>query len=152
MEYKIRFAEKKDINQVIKLCEAHSSFENCEYKKQNKSEKLLELFFSKEPKIYCLVVENELQIIGYATYTIQYSTWEAEKYMYLDCLYLDEYFRGENIGEKLIKKIKEESQKLGCKLIQWQTPKENKRAIKFYNRIGGKSQNKERFFLKINQK
>ena len=45
--------------------------------------------------------------------------------------------------------ILKEAQKLECVLIQWQTPDFNKRAMKFYNRIGAKSKNKERFFLTI---
>lgn len=46
-------------------------------------------------------------------------------------------------------KIKEEAQKLGCAMIQWQTPEFNKRAIKFYKRIGAVGKSKERFFLNV---
>ncbi len=150
MNYKIRFAEKEDIHQIIRLCKLHSEFENCLYQKEGKAEKLRKLLFSEKPKIYCLVAEIDTKIIGYATYSIQYSTWDAEQYLYIDCLYLDDIARGNNIGEKLINQLKKEAQKLKCTLIQWQTPKENKRAIKFYHRIGGKAMSKKRFTLKIN--
>jgi hypothetical protein len=42
-----------------------------------------------------------------------------------------------------------EGGKLKCNHIQWQTPDFNKRAIKFYERIGGISKSKERYFLKV---
>lgn len=79
----------------------------------------------------------------------QFSTWDAAFYVYMDCLYLLDEWRGFGMGESLIEKIKEESKKLDCSLIQWQTPNFNTRAIKFYNRIGAYSKTKERFFLNV---
>ncbi len=79
----------------------------------------------------------------------QFSTWDAEHYIYMDCLFLNENWRGFSLGEKLVDIIKEEARKLGCSLIQWQTPDFNIRAIKFYNRIGATYKTKERFFLKL---
>ena len=42
-----------------------------------------------------------------------------------------------------------EAKKLGIKEIKWQTPTFNTRAIKFYDRIGGKSKSKERYFFEV---
>ena len=36
-----------------------------------------------------------------------------------------------------------------CSHIQWQTPEFNKRAIKFYDRIGAQSKSKMRYFLDV---
>lgn len=148
-EIKIRFAIEADIYQIIDLCEAHANYEQCEYSKTGKSAELLKSLFSDIPKLYCLVVEQENKLIGYATYTIQYSTWDAAEYIYMDCLYMYENARGFGLGEQLVEKIKEEGKKLSCNLVQWQTPDFNVRAIKFYKRIGATSKNKERFYLKI---
>ncbi|MEP5913610.1 MAG: GNAT family N-acetyltransferase, partial [Flavobacteriaceae bacterium] len=79
----------------------------------------------------------------------QFSTWDSDFYIYMDCLFMTEESRGFGIGEKLINKIKLEGVKNQCTHIQWQTPDFNKRAIKFYNRIGAESKSKERFFLKV---
>lgn len=79
----------------------------------------------------------------------QFSTWDANNYVYMDCLFLSDKSRGFGIGEKLIQRIKEEAANLDCSLIQWQTPDFNKRAMKFYDRIGAKSKSKKRYFLKI---
>ena len=149
MQFKIRFAESKDINQIIDLCELHAIYEKSPYSKDGKAEKLATNLFSESPKLYCLVVENEEQLIGYATYMKQYATWEACKYIYMDCLFVLDNVRSLGIGENLIRKIQEEGRKLGCDLIQWQTPKFNTRAMSFYYRIGALSKSKERFFLNI---
>ncbi len=145
----IRFAKEQDVNQIVNLCEAHAIYEQCKYSKEGKEILLKKELFSDNPKLYCLVVERENKLIGYATYTQQFSTWNAEEYIYMDCLFMNESARGFGLGEKLVRKIQEEGKKLGCTLVQWQTPSFNIRAIKFYNRIGATSKEKERFYLEI---
>lgn len=149
MKITIRFAKKQDIHQIINLCEAHAIYEQSDYSKNGKVAQLTKDLFSNTPKLFCLVVETETELIGYATFMKQYATWNAEEYIYMDCLFMKGKARGLGLGEKLIIKIKEEGRKFGCGLIQWQTPDFNVRAIKFYNRIGATSKSKERFFLTI---
>lgn len=145
----IRFTKKEDINQLIDLCEAHAHYEQCEYDRTNKAKKLSNDLFAGNPKLFCLVVKKEEKLIGYATYMKQYSTWDADEYIYMDCLFMDESARGLGLGEQLVRRIQAEGKKLGCTLVQWQTPEFNVRAIKFYKRIGATSKDKERFFLDI---
>ncbi len=79
----------------------------------------------------------------------QFSTWDAEFYIYMDCLFMDDKFRGFGIGEELVNRIKKETKENGCSHIQWQTPVFNKRAMKFYDRIGAQSKSKARYFLGV---
>ena len=147
--YQIRFVKKSDLDNVIQLCKLHADFEKAFYSIENKVS-LLEnaLFFTNKSGLYCLVVEKENKLIGYATYIKQFSTWDVDYYLYLDCLFLTEDSRGFGIGEHLMNRIKVEANKLNCSSIQWQTPEFNTRAIKFYDRIGGVSKTKQRYFLK----
>jgi len=146
---KMRFAKETDMKSIIDLCELHANYEKADFSKKGKANQLSIDIFSKTPKLYCLVLENNNQLVAYATYMKQYATWDAAEYIYMDCLYVIEEFRSQGIGEELIDRIKEEGAKHGCKIIQWQTPDFNKRAIKFYNRIGAIGKSKERFFLDI---
>jgi len=147
MKANIRNAKPGDIQEIIRLCIDHADFEKCVYSEVDKAEKLASVLFGKSPKLYCLLAEHEGTIIGYATYMLQYSTWDAGEYIYMDCLYLDEQFRGHNIGKNLINEIKAFGKSQNISHIQWQTPEFNTRAIKFYNRLGSSSKSKERFFL-----
>jgi GNAT superfamily N-acetyltransferase len=145
----IRFVKKTDLKKVVALCEQHANFEKADYNPTNKEQLLNINIFSDKPNLFCLVVEHENEIIGYATYMKQFSTWDSKFYIYMDCLFLTEKSRGFGLGEDLIERIKVEGKKLKCNHIQWQTPDFNKRAIKFYERIGGISKSKERYFLKV---
>jgi len=145
----IRFAKIDDIDQIIELCELHAAYEKEAYQKDDKAEKLTIDLFSKKPKLFCIVAETNNKLIGYTTYMLQYSTWEASEYIYMDCLFVKDSVRGLRIGEKLVRKIQKEGNKLNYNLIQWQTPTFNTRAMKFYRRIGAESKSKERFFLNM---
>lgn len=147
--HNIRFAKIEDIDHIIKLCELHAIYEKATYSKGSKAKKLASHLFSNNPKLYCLVVESNNGLIAFATYMKQFATWDASEYIYMDCLFVEEIYRGLHIGETLIDRIKKEGKKLGCELIQWQTPDFNTRAMKFYKRIGAESKSKERFFLNI---
>ncbi|MEQ9414996.1 MAG: GNAT family N-acetyltransferase [Cyclobacteriaceae bacterium] len=146
----IRFIRREDMETLIALCKEHAAFEQSDYNPINKKERLETDLFTKNPKLYCLIAEEGGETLGFATYMLQYSTWEACEYVYLDCIYLVEIARRKGIGQRLMQRVQREAKKLNCNLIQWQTPDFNYSAIAFYKKIGATSKSKERFFLKIN--
>ncbi|MEO1654740.1 MAG: GNAT family N-acetyltransferase [Bacteroidota bacterium] len=145
----IYFAQPADLAEILALCALHAAYEKLPFRMNGQESQLREDLFSENPKLYCLVAKNQQKIIAYATYMKQYATWEATEYIYMDCLFVLKAARSKGTGKALVERIKKESENLGCNLIQWQTPSFNKRAIKFYQRIGAYSKNKERFFLNI---
>lgn len=145
----IRLAKEKDMPQITDLCLKHAKYEGVTQNLNITSEHLQNFIFSENPPIKCLVVEQERDIVGYATFMSQFSTWDAAFYIYLDCLFLEENSRGNGIGKKLIERIKVEAKKNNCNTIQWQTPQSNVQAIRFYRSIGAVSKSKKRFFLTL---
>ncbi len=141
----IRRAEERDIDQLLVLCALHAAYEKSEYDSSGKRGKLFRQLFEISD-LQCLVVENKKELIGYATFIKQFSTWDADHYIYLDCLYLKEELRGQGIGTKLMELVKAYAEKEGCFQVQWQTPDFNRNAIKFYKKMGALSKSKERFF------
>lgn len=147
--YLIRKAEPKDLPEIIQLCAEHAAFEQADYSSLGKADKLSAHLFNNPPACFCLVVEMDGALTGYATYSKEFSTWDADFYIHMDCLFLRPHARNMGIGEQLIKQIAQSAQALNCRLIQWQTPKFNSRAIKFYKRIGATEKEKLRFFLTV---
>jgi GNAT superfamily N-acetyltransferase len=140
----IRIAEKKDFEAIKKLVKAHAKFEKASALSDNNLDKLSNYIFSTDV-VKCLVVELNNEIVGYATFMKQFSTWDANYYVYLDCLYLNEKTRGKGIGTQIMDKIKVYAKPINCSEIQWQTPNFNKEAIDFYKKLGADSVTKERF-------
>ena len=151
MEYIIRECEEKDLTELVELCGKHSAFEQANYNPTGKETLLKNALFSDKPKLFCSIIESNNKLQGYFSYTFDYSTWDAQTFLYLDCLYLEPEFRGLRIGEIVFEKLKGIAKLNACINIQWQTPIFNDRAIKFYNRIGGTGKDKMRFFIDIQQ-
>lgn len=148
MNYQIRKAIASDINEIILLCAEHAEYEQANYSAEGKAEKLAAFLFGEKPRLFCLIAEIEGKIVGYSTYMLEFSTWDAGFYVHLDCLFLREFARGFGIGEALMKEVAAQAKAHDCEIIQWQTPVFNEKAIKFYYRIGGTSKEKIRFYLK----
>ncbi|MBP7643615.1 MAG: GNAT family N-acetyltransferase [Saprospiraceae bacterium] len=151
MEYIIRPCVEKDLPKLVELCGKHSEFEQVTYDPTGKGTLLKKALYSDRPKLFCFVIEIRNNLQGYFSYTFDYSTWDAQTFMHLDCLYLEPAFRGQRIGEIVFEKLKKIAKQNDCVNIQWQTPVFNERAIKFYNRIGGIGKDKVRFFIDTKQ-
>ena len=144
----IRIAEKRDFEVIKKLVKAHATFEKASALSNDNLDRLSNYIFSTDV-VKCLVVELNNEIVGYATFMKQFSTWDANYYIYLDCLYLSEKTRGKGLGTQIMNKIKTYAKSINCSEIQWQTPDFNKEAIDFYKKLGADSKTKERFNWKI---
>jgi len=149
MKYQIRTAVPSDIAEIIKLCAEHSEYEKAHYEPMGKAEKLAKMLFCENPKLHCLIAESSSGILGYASFSHECSTWDADYYTHMDCLFLREQYRGFGIGEALVNEVVIQSKLNNAHHIEWQTPVFNERGIKFYNRIGATSKEKQRFTLTL---
>lgn len=142
----IRGVQKEDLPALLRFCKAHADLEQSLFDPIAKLERWGQYLIDPGLGIYCWMLEFEGQLIGYATFMRQFSTWEADFYLYLDCLYLHENFRRQGFGGQVMRAIKDYAKGKGYSMIQWQTPTFNHRAIAFYKRLGAESKPKERFF------
>lgn len=149
MNYTIRACEQYDLDKLITLCALHAEYEQASYNPAGKKERLGSALFSDNKQLNCIVADVAGEVIGYATYTFDYSTWDAAAFIYLDCLYLQNDYRSFGIGQHLLEEVKARGIAAGCINMQWQTPDFNERAIKFYKRIGGIGKDKVRFTLPL---
>jgi ribosomal protein S18 acetylase RimI-like enzyme len=145
--FTIRPAQEKDIESVVELCAMHAAYEKSEYDRTGKASKLRHAIFKAHPSLFCFVVEQDGNVVGYSTVTKEFSTWDAEYYLHMDCLYLLESTRGAGLGSLLINTLKEFAGLHSCTHIQWQTPVDNISGIRFYEKQGAVSKDKKRFYL-----
>ena len=146
MEYDIRMAADKDLPAILLLMQDHAKFEGHELTLSWQHRQVTTL--SALP-VTIFVVESEHKLHGYMSVIKQFSTWDMDWYLYLDCLYLNEETRGQGIGLELMNKLKFFAQKNSINTIQWQTPNDNLPAIAFYKKLNAVNKNKQRFFWSV---
>jgi len=144
----VRPATVQDLAEIVTLCAEHAQYEEAEYNAEGKAAQLESSLFSGQPQLHCLIAQVADETAGYATFMEEFSTWDADFYIHMDCLFVRPAFRGFGIGEKLVQEIARYAMERG-RLIQWQTPASNERAIRFYHRLGAASKQKVRFFSRL---
>jgi L-amino acid N-acyltransferase YncA len=142
----VRAVQSSDVNSIVELCAEHAEYEKTTYISEGKAE-LLHVALFEQKNLYAWVVESEKSLVGYATATLEFSTWDAAYFLHMDCLYLKAGARGQGLGEQLLREVAKLAKEKSCVNVQWQTPDWNLGAMNFYNRLGATSKNKVRFFL-----
>lgn len=146
MPYCIRLAEAKDQASLLNLMKEHALFEGHQLELSEHHQALSNI---KILPITIFVVESNDKLYGYMSVIKQFSTWDMDWYLYLDCLYLTKETRGQGIGLKLMQQLKAFSKENKITTIQWQTPNDNLSAIAFYQKLNAVNKDKQRFFWPV---
>ncbi|MEM1055653.1 MAG: GNAT family N-acetyltransferase [Bacteroidota bacterium] len=144
----IRPVLENDLEAIVVLCADHAAYEGAPYDPAGKAEALHPLLFGPSASLHGLVAAVAGLVLGYATWSVQVSTWDARCYAHMDCLYLRPEARGEGIGRRLAAHLVRDVQAAGLRQVQWQTPSHNTRAMRFYDRLGATGAEKVRFTLR----
>lgn len=128
----IRPAIKGDEHAIMELIHGLALYEKAPEQVVNTALDLgIHLF---EEKICeAIVAEKENQIVGFALYYTNYSTWKGK------CLYLEDFYvlpelRGEGIGSLLFEEVVSIARSRGVKRMDWQVLEWNEPAINFYKK------------------
>jgi GNAT superfamily N-acetyltransferase len=151
----VRSAHVDDVVQILALCQLHAQFERSTVNMSGKQSLLTKALFVPdgcvdEPSLYCWVAEFDKKVVGYVTATIDFSTWQCAHYLHLDCIYLEQGFRGYGIGKQLMQAVYQFARGRQIAQLQWQTPNWNVEASSFYEGLGAISLEKRRFVWAVN--
>nr|WP_262894797.1 GNAT family N-acetyltransferase [Sphingobacterium hungaricum] len=98
--------------------------------------------FRKNPiDFYCIVAEDEDKIAGILVYYFLPYTAQNIPAIYMKEIYVDENYRGQKIGEQLMKTLIKEAELNNCKQIKWTVAPWNEAGTKFCERLGAKDNN-----------
>jgi GNAT superfamily N-acetyltransferase len=150
----VRSALVRDVARIVELCTLHAQFERTTINLADKHSLLTEALFVSsgcevEPKLYCWVAEVNKTVVGYATATIDFSTWQCASYLHLDCIYIEQKFRGHGLGQQLMHSVYQFARIRQIKQVQWQTPNWNVDASNFYHQLGAIGFEKRRFVWRV---
>lgn len=145
----IRRVVPDDLAELIALCRAHAAFEKSATQTPDADRLRVALFDSPARLHAWVAVDERGELIGYASATVDFSTWSASEFMHLDCLFVMPEYRGQRIGQQLIADVKASARALGLGQLQWQTPDWNVDAQRFYERLGAQPIPKVRYVLTL---
>ena len=128
----IRKADERDFPFIFALMKEFSIFQ----KTPEKFTLTLEQLIAEKDIFQCLVAETDnSEIIGFASFFFTYYSWTG-KGLYLDDLYVNEDFRNQSVGKKLLDAVIDFAREERCKKVRWLVSGWNTNAIEFYKKIG----------------
>lgn len=140
----IRKAVSKDAKALFGLIKELAKYEGQQQYLKTDLERIIDLGFSnvQPSKFEAIVAENKGTLIGYVTYTWNYSIWNGSTYMAIDDVFVCKQFRGNSVGQKLMQYAKDICTSNNIELIKWEVESNNEKAIRFYKKLGAEVHNK----------
>ena len=134
--FAIRAAEPRDVADIVRLIGRLAEFEHLEHLMQATPEKLGPHLFGPRPVAEALVVDSGQQVVGFALFFTNFSTFLAKPGLYLEDLFVEPELRGRGIGQALLTRLAELAAERGCGRFEWSVLDWNVNAIRFYERMG----------------
>ncbi|MCP9986105.1 GNAT family N-acetyltransferase [Streptomyces sudanensis] len=148
-DIEVRPIEPGDLDALLELCREHAAYEKAEFRENGQVERWRAALFSEPPALHGWMALDGGRPCGFMTVTTDFATWSAERFAYMDCLYLQEPYRGRGIGRMFLDRLREFSVAQGCGWAEWQTPTDNELGIGFYRRMGAGAKTKIRFHYAV---
>ncbi|WP_416656059.1 GNAT family N-acetyltransferase [Bacillus amyloliquefaciens] len=137
MATNIRKAEAKDINQLTEIM--YEYIVDFYQRPKPSIEKVHQLFYTllNQKEGIQFVAEQNDKLVGFATLYFTYNTLFAQKTSLLHDLYVLEDARGTDVANGLFKACEKFSKYNDYAKMFWLTAHDNKRAQRFYEKMGG---------------
>jgi ribosomal protein S18 acetylase RimI-like enzyme len=141
MKIKICKAERKDINDILRLINELAKFEKLDPPDEKAKKRLKKDAFGKNPKFKVILAKTKNGTAGYAFYFFTYSSFRAQQTLYLEDIFISENFRRFGIGKMLMDELVKIAKKNKCGRMEWVVLDWNTNAINFYEKLGAKHLN-----------
>ena len=137
-QFTIRPATIADIPAIFSLILALADYAKLSDQVTGNIETLQEDMFGAKPCIEAIVAEIEpnQQIVGFALFFTNYSTFLTRRGIYLEDLFVLSEYRGMGIGKALISNLAQIAVEREYGRFEWSVLDWNEPAIAFYTRIG----------------
>jgi len=133
---RIRPAGPGDVDRIYELIIELATYERSADKVESTVEDLRAALCAPEPALFGHVAEAGGQIVGFALWFVNYSTWSGKHGIYLEDLYVRPEMRGAGTGKALLATLASICVQRGYKRLEWWVLDWNTPAIGFYESIG----------------
>ena len=134
--FSIRAAELRDVTAIVQLIRGLAEFEHLAHLLQVTPEKLRPHLFGERAVIEALVAESVGEVVGFAVFFTNFSTFLAQPGLYLEDLYVQPSQRGRGVGEALLSRVGRLAVERDYGRFEWSVLDWNANAIRFYEKMG----------------
>ncbi len=132
----IRPLLESELPELLRLIRAKAEFDGSLDSLVATTDTLREALFSARPQAHALVADIQGKLVGMVTYYTIFSSFIARPGLWMDDLFVYEEYRGDGIGERLVRELCGVAKRAGCARLDWLVSANNERGKKFYSRIG----------------
>jgi GNAT superfamily N-acetyltransferase len=132
----VRFARPDDIGAIVALIRELADYEQLSHLATATPETLSPHLFGERPACECLVGERAGEVVGFALFFHNFSTFLCRKGLYLEDLYVRPAARGTGLGRAMLERLARLAVERGCGRFEWAVLDWNVDAQAFYRRMG----------------
>ena len=132
----LRGAEPRDLDAIVGLIGELAAFEQLTHWLEVTPDKLAPHLFGERPVAECVVAEVAGDVVAFALFFTNFSTFLARPGLYLEDLYVRPPHRGTGLGKALLSHLGRLAAERGCGRFEWSVLDWNQNAIKLYEQMG----------------
>ncbi len=136
MSFTLRPAEAADAPAIDGLIRELADYEKLGHLVQSSPEALQQHLFGPNPAAQAVVADVGGEVVAFALYFTNFSTFLAKPGLYLEDLYVQPAHRGKGLGKALLQHLASLAVARGCGRFEWSVLDWNTPAIRFYERMG----------------
>ncbi|MFC4000462.1 GNAT family N-acetyltransferase [Prauserella oleivorans] len=137
MDNRIRRVRETDVDTVVRLVHDLAAYEKAPDECHLTSEQLHAALFGENPALFGHVAEVDGEVVGFALWFLNFSTWRGVHGIYLEDLYVRPELRGSGLGKALLAALAQECTDRGYARLEWWVLNWNP-AIGFYKALGAR--------------
>jgi GNAT superfamily N-acetyltransferase len=135
-KHTLRAAEPRDVKAIVGLIRELADFEQLTHLLQVTPESLQPHLFGPKPAAECVVGEVGAEVVAFALFFTNFSTFLAKPGLYLEDLYVQPQHRGRGLGRALLEHLGALAVERGHGRFEWSVLDWNQHAIRFYQGMG----------------
>jgi GNAT superfamily N-acetyltransferase len=132
----LRPAAPADVPAIVELIRELAVFEKLEHLMRATPQTLEPHLFGPRPVAEAVVAEAQGQVVAFALFFTNFSTFLARPGLYLEDLYVQPAWRGQGLGKALLRHLGALAVERGCGRFEWSVLDWNAPAIALYQGMG----------------
>lgn len=135
-DVRLRPVEPTDVTILFQLIQALAEYEQLSHAVTGNATALKEHLFGSRPCVEAILAEYGEEVVGFALFFPNYSTFLTQPGIYLEDLFVMPSHRRKGIGKAILTYLAKLAVERGCGRLEWSVLDWNEDAIAFYQQMG----------------